>query len=400
MIKPRLFLLVPALILAAVTVPAQETEEPVPAEQGSYSYFERDGDAVRFTQHFSWEAQSYVRRYEISVEAKEADGSYTELARESTEDNFIEFSLPVGLYRYRVQVYDLLGRPAGEPQWIDVEILPAIQPEIADFSPRGFYLDEDYLWEIDLRGENFLPRSELYLRSIGGNENRNERRIVPARYIPASNGRSAKIEFAERQLVPGRYELYTVNPGGLENFLGGFTIAYQKPFDFNLSLGWLPAVSTTGEFNAFVGKPFHPLGFGARASFMFFKRPWGYFGTELAPSYFYVSRKDGYNFHAHIPSLHLNAVFQEWFPNRIMAVNFRIGAGLTLMYDVSFDFGSAGASVPFNTLLLSMDGGVSFLWFIRKPFFLEAGIEYLQVFSTDSAWPGYVRPFISIGRQF
>jgi hypothetical protein len=388
----------PAVEDTAAETPAAVTPSTGASAAGSYSYVEKDGEEVRFVQHFSWEAQLYARRYEVSVEVQEEDGSYTEFTNGSTEDSYIEFSLPVGFYRYSIQVYDLLGRPSGEPRWTEIEVMLALQPQIDGFSPENFYLDEDYIWEINLRGENLLPRSQLYLRPVGVNES--IRHIVPSRYTPAANGRSARLEFIERQLVPGRYEVYSINPGGLDSVRGVFTIAYRKPFDFNLSLGWSPAISVAGEFNKFISIPLHPLGFTFKASFMFFKRPWGYFGAEIAPSYFYISRKGSdYDFYTHIPSLHLNAIYQMWL-NRIMALNFRLGPGMTSIYKAYFDFGSAGTSPPFTNMMISVNVGASFMWFVRKPFFLEAGIEYIQAFSSDAAWPGYIRPFISAGYQF
>jgi hypothetical protein len=133
---------------------------------------------------------------------------------------------------------------------------------------------------------------------------------------------------------------------------------------------------------------------------MFFKRPWIYIGTELAPSYFYITKKNNYNFYSSIPSIHLNAVFQRWFTNRMTAVNFRIGAGFSSFYKAYFNFGGAGKSPTFTSMVVSIDAGASLMWFVRKPFFLEAGIDYIQIFSADSAWPGYIKPFISAGYQF
>jgi hypothetical protein len=51
-------------------------------------------------------------------------------------------------------------------------------------------------------------------------------------------------------------------------------------------------------------------------------------------------------------------------------------------------------------MMAAADAGLSLMWFFRKPFFAELGLDYIQSFSSDAARPGFIRPFIGAGYQF
>jgi hypothetical protein len=95
----------------------------------------------------------------------------------------------------------------------------------------------------------------------------------------------------------------------------------------------------------------------------------------------------------------INAIAQKYFMNRILALNLRLGAGITILYNFYFDFGN-GTSPPFNSMMAAADAGLSLMWFFKKPFFAELGLDYIQSFSSDAARPGFIRPFIGAGYQF
>jgi hypothetical protein len=48
----------------------------------------------------------------------------------------------------------------------------------------------------------------------------------------------------------------------------------------------------------------------------------------------------------------------------------------------------------------ALAAGFSFQWFIKKPFFVEAGVDFTHFFTADSPSPGYLRPFAGVGWQF
>jgi hypothetical protein len=377
-----------ALAGPAPPLRAQDTET-------GFFYIERVEEKVRFIQHIIWERREYAYRYEVTIERQSAAG-FSQILQEFTEENFIEVSLAAGRYRYRIVVYDLFDSPGEASQWTEFDVHLALRPEIQRFSPDSFWLDEDTVWVLSLEGRNFAQGAEVYLRPQEGPDDM----IIPVEYVPAAPGGSARLVFDMRNLTPGLYDVYIENPGGLESALGTFRIAYRKPFDINFSLGCAPLIPLYGDLNAFFDQQIFPLAAAARISFVPFKRVWGYLGVELAPFWAYLSMSgQGYELAAQYMGAHLNALFQKWFANRIMAFNFRLGAGMVLLDDLHFEF-SAGKSVSLQTLMPSLGAGLSFMWFIQKPFFVELGAEYMHFFSADPVSPGYLRPILGGGWQY
>jgi hypothetical protein len=363
-------------------------------EESSF-FIQGTGDDLRFIQRLTWEGQEYAYRYEVIIEKREAAG-FAEAIREFTTQPFIEVSLAPGEYRYGVLTYDLFDVPAEAPPWTSFEVLLALQPEVYNFSPAGFYLDEDTVWEVSLGGGNLTPQAEIYLRLLGPGGDR----IIPSRYIPSPRGDSGQLVFVLDNLTPGAYEVYVKNPGGLEASRGTFTIAYRKPVDLNVSLNYAPLVPLYGALNDFFDAPVFPLAVAARISFVPFKRVWGYLGVELVPFWTALSAKgEGYEVLAQYMGAHANLLYQKWLPNRTMAFNFRLGGGMVLLDDLHFEF-SNGSSESLQTLMPSAGAGLSFMWFVNKPFFVELGAEYLHFFSVDNPSPGYLRPIIGGGYQW
>jgi hypothetical protein len=271
-----------------------------------------------------------------------------------------------------------------------------LQPELSGFSPAGFYLDEDIVWDISLNGENLTEQAEIYLRLQGPDTDR----IVPAQYIPSPQGGSGRLVFDMAQLTPGTYDVYVKNPGGLDTARGPFRIAYRKPVDFNVSLNYAPLIPLYGALNDFFDAPVFPLAAAARISLVPFKRVWGYLGVELVPFWTALSVKgEGYEAMAQYMGVQVNLLYQRWLSNRIMAFNFRLGGGTVFLDDLHFEF-SSGTSESLRTLMPSAGAGASFMWFVDKPFFLEVGAEYLHFFSVDNPSPGYLRPIIGGGYQW
>jgi hypothetical protein len=200
--------------------------------------------------------------------------------------------------------------------------------------------------------------------------------------------------------MPGLYDVCMKNPGGLEAGMGTFRIAFRRIVDIILSLGYGPLVPLYGDVNRFFDKSIFPQGVTARMGILPIKQVWGSLGLELVPFLTLLSRSGtGYEAAARYAGAHANALFQKWFPNRVMALNFRLGAGLVLLDDLHFEF-STERTEPLRTLMTSLGAGISFMWFAGDSFFLEAGGEYLHFFSVDPVSPGYFRPILGAGDRF
>jgi hypothetical protein len=379
---------------AAENFIAENDDSDESPEQQNY-YIDRSEGEPRFIQRLMWRETAYILRYEVIVEKQEDDGSYRETERVSTEHNFAEFSLTAGRYRYRVDLYDLIDEFAFSTEWREFDIIRALQPELTRFSPQAFYLDEDDVWEITLHGKNLLPDSQIYLIQ-------DESKIIPISRV--SEGEASRLIFSWKSLVMGKYYIYVKNPGGLDTRSGPFVIANKKRFDVNLSLGYAPIVPLYGYLfrDSDVEAPFtgffYPLGAAVKFNFFPFKRIWGNLGIEFFGSFTSLKReRQYYSAEALLLNTHLSILYQKYFQEKTYAVNVGLGLGATTLYDFHFTYPSGGQTEPISAIIPSIIQEFSFTVFVRKPFFINTGIDFIQTFSTDKPMPGFIRLFVMAG---
>ncbi|MDR2257601.1 MAG: hypothetical protein LBE14_00475 [Treponema sp.] len=147
----------PLLFFFSAALAAQEQapyREQAPAAEES--------EDPRIFQRLSWIPEEYALRYELRIEALSTDGIYRPVLQESTEENYLVVSLPAGIYRYRVQSYDLLDKPVEDPPWIRLSILP-LPPDPGPSDHRYFYLSAGYEPMAPLHGQlNTLLETKFY----------------------------------------------------------------------------------------------------------------------------------------------------------------------------------------------------------------------------------------------
>ena len=360
-------------------------------QEGDGYRMEEDG---RFVQTLRWQEQDSVLYYRVEIERQQGTG-WEALVGGETEAAFFEISLTPGIYRYRVWVHDILGKALDPTDWIQFEVLLAKEPLISRFSPEGFYLDEDLIWDLRLSGQNLTEGIEIYLQQEPAG-----RRIQPRTITVEAREDGAHLVFRFDDLDLGNYTIYAVNPGGLATSTGTFRIAFRKPMDINVSAGYRPLVSLYGEINELFETTVFPIGAYGRVSVIPFKRRWGYIGFELEPAWQYLrSKGDGCEAQAQLAGGTISGLYQWWLPNRVMALNFRLGGGMYAALDYHFTF-DRGSSEPLTVLIPVVTAGASFQWFIKKPFFVEAGVDFTRFFSADKNPPGYLRPFVGAGWGF
>jgi hypothetical protein len=353
---------------------------------------EEDG---RFVQTLRWQEEENALYYEVEIERQEGE-AWLAAAEGETEEAFFEVSLTPGVYRYRVRVYDVLGKPAGEADWIRFEVYAAKQPQLSRFSPSVFYLDEDTVWVLDLSGRNLAEGAEIYLENQKAQGNLLSPQAVT---VERSEG-GARLVFNYGQLDPGEYTIHVVNPGGLKTSLGTFRIAFMKLVDVNISAGYRPLVPLYGRINTLFETGIFPLGAYGRLSVIPIKQRWGYVGIELEPAWNYLRVKGGeYEIQAQMAGGAVYGLYQWRFPNRVMALNFRAGGGVYSVLNYHFIY-NRGDTEPITILVPAVAAGVSFQWFIVKSFFVEVGVDMTHFFAADKPQPGYFRPFIGAGWQF
>ena len=362
---------------------------------GQSGYFIDDN--ARFVQRLTWVGSDYALRYEVSIEREEA-GTYRNMVREFTENTFIEVSLPPGRYLLRVIPYDFRNLPSEGSAWRTFEILAALRPEINDFSPVVFYIKEGVEYTLDLYGSDFSPGAQIHLLRPDSEP------IIPVQTDILQNGSLVRLLFNYDQLIPGTYIINIRNPGGLETSIGGFLIAIPDP---ESELEPVPApepvvrVRDPGPADIFIGAAFMPI-------FPLYNNNYSFDSTSsLSGAAFrlgIVSNNERRNMNTGLElaaswydsgtmqaiTAGLNFLAQKRSVNQVTALNFRFGAGYTMLLGQETQ---ASALESIHTNL-----GVSFLWFIFDPLFLEFGLDHTHYFTEPVS--GCFRPWFGLGVRF
>ena len=369
----------------------EETLAGTTREGGSFR-FERTPEGMRIIQRLSWIRGAQDFRYEALIQQRDERGSYKEIQRESTEDNFIEMSLPRGRYRYRVAVYNLLDQVEYTTAWVSFGILPAVQPWISHISPKEFALKEDTSFSIEVRGENFLAESDAVLVPRGGGEE-----IRPSGYTASSTGESARLDFELEDLRPGDYDLYFRNAGNFEDRVD-FAIHDFRSSDFFIGLAYSPFILLHGYPDAFFDDLLYPMGFSLHADYFFHRMEEGRLGASirLIGGRMVSSEKDnGMRASLWIAGALANALY-EYKLTRDMVLHMRAGGGAAAL-NVSYDFSKGTAPGSHSTWMPALNAGISWEWLLHRHAYVEAGLDYLFLFSKDVSRPGFLLPFVGVG---
>ena len=161
-------------------------------------------DEPKFSQRIEWRANANALEYKVEIQnvATDAVSSFT------TEKTFAELSLAPGNYRYRVTVYDFLGRKATTSAWTAFSVIQAARPEIRSIEKNVTASDADERLEIAVDIANVSADSVVEL--VGEN--------VPGELgISGSGGkdekeRASKVYFQD--VPPGKWRLRVTNASG------------------------------------------------------------------------------------------------------------------------------------------------------------------------------------------
>jgi hypothetical protein len=176
----------------------------------------------------------------------------------------------------------------------------------------------------------------------------------------------------------------------------------KKP-DILVSVGYAPLLPLYGSlFTDAFEQPFFFPGAVGRIGILPFKLGWSSLGVELGASWYMLTQSaEKYDASAQVMGAQFNLLYQLLLPNRIMAFNLRMGAGVSAIRDFYFGYPNGSKSDPLNGEYLSLNAGLSFQWLIRDPLFVEAGAEFTHIQAFNDAYqPGYLRPVLSVGWQF
>ncbi|MCL2211419.1 MAG: hypothetical protein FWB95_05820 [Treponema sp.] len=307
----------------------------------------------RLTQRFSWSGGEYTFRYEVVFE-RLVNNNYSSVLREFTSRRFIEVSLPVGDYRFRIIPYDILDKPSRASEWKNFKIIPVPQPE---HDPQA---------ETELE---FIPDYELETEG----EIEQEHRIEPETiYEPQPE--VAAVTPPVREIEPEPEAEPEPEPEEIKN---PFAL---KPVIFNAGLFISAQFSLYGGgFNEDISL----IGFGTRLNVLFALPAKTYIGPELAININPLKTEE-YNLFVLAPGLNLTSI--KWLLNDRIALGLKLGAMFIFHRNDGF---SADNIVPVI--------GALFRWRITPVVLLETGFDYFHVFGSVSS--GYIRPWLGAGIQ-
>jgi hypothetical protein len=297
-------------------------------------------DEPRLTQRFSWSGGEYAFRYEVVFEQL-VNSNYVAHSREFITQRFIEVSLSIGDYRFRIIPYDILDKPASASEWRYFKIIPA-PPKIETAAHQ------------DTRAElEFIPHYEEEPEAAFEPEPEPEVELEPE---PA-----AVIE-SQPEVIKNPYALNSVLFSASAFISLQFSL-YGKEFVEDIS----------------------PFNFGARLN-VTFRLPLDiYIGPELTANFYQFIVMDEYNMFFLAPGINFLAL--KWLPNERLAFGTRVG----LMYLYYTHDAFTSDNIMPNT-------GALFRFRVSPIFMIEAGFDYFHI--VNIAPGGYIRPWIGVGCQF
>lgn len=390
-----------------ITSLSEEDGNSVPAEQeeviSEYS-LNKTEDGVIFIQRLFWDHNDYVLKYNVVIEKlKIEDSSWEEVVNQDTKESFIEVSLKVGNYHYKVISYNFLGKIEEQTDWIDFEIIKAIQPEINSATPSNIWLEErnDGLFRIS--GKDLSDKTVFQLRGTG----LLKYTITGTISKIAENGKSAEIQFPVDALDTGIYQFTVTNPGGLDDSEGPITIKFKKAMDFDISTGYSPALllqNSSEEYKSFTdyfGVNFIAYTPTVRLTWIFLKKRFGFFGINLTPSFFrIINKQEGYSLSTNIWNANLNFVYQYPIIKQRLIVDTHLGMGVMFFQGMIFNFGNSISSPELNSWNLSASVGVALQGYITNRLYCELGCDYSLGFLPNNYSLGVLIPYASVGWQF
>jgi len=416
-------------------------------------------DAEAEWQILEWgeEEPDYVSFYEVIIQqyVKKTD-EFVDLRTVRTQDNSTQLKLEplleVGSYRYKIITYDLLELPQVESEWYSMDIRKAYLPEIKEISSQLthssvinleeindgiFNIKGNNLFELPKEGADKFDLSTTYeLKMIG----LPFVTIEPEILEHDKDNKGLKIKLDMESLDVGRYRLIATDTSGLNSGRtqdSVITVRFKKPVDFDVSGGYtVPVVLWDkywdeydkvykGTFTDIFGQRifFLPnVSFTGKASFMFFKRKYGYIGIGANAIYtkMWKNVKDN-NYKIKGDMITTNALFVFQFPinvriddrksdlyktKHLLTLELHGGGGSTIFNNYVFEFydknGNTTVTSPgYGGGALNLVGGGAVQLYLLSRMFVEVNVDFVYALQDGMDYGfGIIVPSINAGWQF
>ncbi|MCL2793381.1 MAG: hypothetical protein FWD87_09855 [Spirochaetaceae bacterium] len=201
----------------------------------------------------------------------------------------------------------------------------------------------------------------------------------------------------DSKLATGKHEIIVISPFDERNQAEIILVVpeesvtgFKNQFDIYVGAAWVPKLLIHGENQFFGGENSSlysaALRIGVVSAGQNFINP----GMELVTSWRAYDSMHG-NKLLHSFAFDFNLLAQLRFPNDKTSLNFRWGAGVSMLPDIDPVSSTGQYSLHANA-------GVSFLYVAQNNLYFEIGIDYSQLFTRD--YFGFLRPWIGLGYRF
>jgi hypothetical protein len=357
--KRTAFLL--AILFSAPLLFAQDLPQASSGDVSSDYILDEDG---RIRQRIAWtRANAYF--FEIEMEKLGPGAVWNFELKERTEQTFLELSLTPGMYRYRILNYNVLGRVGAVSEWTGIRVFVAKRPAAETFSPAAHFVDSPAAeFTLTLTGRDLVEEAQLHIAAKKGGAPPVQ--AVSITYSPDET--SIQAVFQAEGLALGAYDIVITNPGGMQQALEGFSVGFSRPLDISVSGGYAPLFPLYGYLFDTYNAALYPLGFYGRIGVVPVKRLWGWMGFELSPHYTDLNTKnDAYTLSGGMTNVDAALLFQKWMRNYTMAVNLRLGGGITVLSNVEFSHRDGSRSANTGSALFTINAGAAFRAFGPQP---------------------------------
>lgn|GEM_PF-3356855 len=188
---------------------------------------EEESEETKFEQRIEWKADAAALEYKVEVQAE----SGGEISTYSTDQTYIDLSLTVGMWKYRVHAIDFLGREAAVSQWRSFAVFKASVPEVDVIQTSVTYYASDTVVKLPVVIFNINGQSTVVL------ENTTTQKTYPVTVTlnEGSGGKESSISEVFRSsavsvtTVPqGIYRLLVTNQSGLSSQSESITIIKDR----------------------------------------------------------------------------------------------------------------------------------------------------------------------------
>jgi uncharacterized protein YigE (DUF2233 family) len=96
----------------------------------------------------------------------------------------------------------------------------------------------------------------------------------------------------------------------------------------------------------------------------------------------------------------LTGLYQKWFRDYTMALNFRLGGGYAPVVNMQFEHRDGSASQKETPMYFALNGGLSWQWQAWRGLFVEAGLDYIHLAAGSGRPPGFLQLNAGLGWKF